>query len=112
MQLGGGEVSWKCNYCGHRVEPVKEVEDDGADWPAGRACSRCLNGEMVCRPEKAVCDECDGEGRVRVGERLVSREMALDAGDRTLEGSRYEYDYVECAKCDGRGFNIQGEHDA
>lgn len=98
-------MSWQCNYCGHRVEPVKEVEEDGTDWPAGRACSRCLNGDMVYRPEKAVCDECGGEGRVRVGERLVSREMALDAGDPTLEGSHYEDEYVECAKCVGARWN-------
>jgi hypothetical protein len=46
-------MSWQCNCCGHGVQPVKEVEEDGTDWPAGRACSRCLNGEMVYRPIKA-----------------------------------------------------------
>lgn len=30
-------------------EPL-DVKPDGMVWPAGSACSRCLNGEMVCRP--------------------------------------------------------------
>jgi hypothetical protein len=41
-------MNWECNRCGHRVQPVnKEVKPDGMAWPAGSACSRCLNGEMV-----------------------------------------------------------------
>ena len=51
---------------------------------------------------QTACEYCGGEGRVRVGERLVSREMALDAGDRTLEGSHYEYEYEDCPKCEGK----------
>lgn len=43
-------MNWNCNYCGHRTEPVKEVKQDGDDWPAGRACRLCGKGEMVCRP--------------------------------------------------------------
>lgn len=98
-------MSWQCNYCGHRTEPVREVKQDGEDWPAGRACSKCGVGEMVHRPEQTVCEECRGDGVVRVGERLVSREMAADAGDRSLEGAHYDYEHVECAKCGGSGWN-------
>jgi ribosomal protein L37E len=37
-------MNWECNRCGHRVQPVnKEVKPDGMAWPAGSACSRCLN---------------------------------------------------------------------
>lgn len=44
-------MNWECNRCGYRVQPVnKDVKPDGMVWPAGSACSRCLNGEMVCRP--------------------------------------------------------------
>lgn len=43
-------MNWMCNYCGHKVQPVKEVEPDGTDWPAGRGCSKCGKGEMVYRP--------------------------------------------------------------
>lgn len=43
-------MDWMCNYCGHKVQPIKEVEPDGTDWPAGRGCSECGKGEMVYRP--------------------------------------------------------------
>lgn len=43
-------MNLQCNRCGHRVQPIKEVELDSADWPAGRGCSKCLMGEMVYRP--------------------------------------------------------------
>lgn len=43
-------MNWQCNYCGHRTEPVKEIKEDGEDWPAGRGCSECGKGEMVYRP--------------------------------------------------------------
>lgn len=47
-------MNWECNRCGHRAQPVKAVKEDGADWPAGRACSKCGVGEMVHRPVKKV----------------------------------------------------------
>lgn len=50
MQLGRSEVNWQCNYCGHRTQPVKEVEPDGEDWPAGRGCWLCGKGEIVFSP--------------------------------------------------------------
>ena len=44
-------MNWECNRCGYRVQPInKKVKPDGMAWPAGSACSRCLNGEMVCHP--------------------------------------------------------------
>lgn len=43
-------MSWQCNYCGRRLEPVREDKADGVDWPAGRGCSECSKGEIVYRP--------------------------------------------------------------
>ena len=40
-------VWWKCPQCGLIVQCMDTVPKDGDDWPAGRACSRCLCGEMV-----------------------------------------------------------------
>ena len=40
-------VWWKCSQCGLTVQCMDTVPKDGDDWPAGRACSRCLCGEMV-----------------------------------------------------------------
>lgn len=37
----------KCPQCGLIVQCMDTVPKDGDDWPAGRACSRCLCGEMV-----------------------------------------------------------------
>jgi len=47
-----------------------------------------------------VCDNCD-QGRVMIGEHTVTRDMAIDAGDRSLEGSHYCYEYEECQCCNG-----------
>lgn len=44
---------WRCNYCGQRTRPVREVEPDGEDWPAGRACHECGKGELVYRPTES-----------------------------------------------------------
>lgn len=43
-------MSWQCNYCGNKTQPVKEVEPNEIDYPAGRACYECGKGEMVYRP--------------------------------------------------------------
>lgn len=52
------------------------------------------------------CDECSGEGWVRV-ERFetISHEMAIDAGDRSLEGQtvHWGYEAEHCPKCHGSG---------
>lgn len=57
-------MSWQCNYCGYSMEPVKEVEPDGEDWPAGRACSRCGNGEMAYRPVEKCPLDLTSQGRI------------------------------------------------
>ena len=45
-------MSWQCNYCGNKTQPIKEVEPNGIDYPAGRACYECGKGEMVYKIER------------------------------------------------------------
>ena len=61
-----------------------------------------MRAEEVESPQ-IQCPDCCGEGKIPIGEHLVTREMALDAGNPKLEGSHYEYEYVECSKCEGEG---------
>lgn len=59
---------------------------------------------------KKICSECQGEGKIPIGEHFVTREMAIDAGEPAMEGSHYAYEYEECTRCEGSGFqkiNIQ-----
>ena len=54
--------------------------------------------------EKEPCPQCQGEGKVVIGEHRVTREMAIDAGDRSMEGAFHSYKYAPCEACDGEGF--------
>ncbi len=49
------------------------------------------------------CPDCEGAGKIIVGEHLVTREMAHDAGDLRLEGTHAQYEYAECSRCGGGG---------
>jgi hypothetical protein len=49
------------------------------------------------------CPDCGGEGKIEIGERRVTREMALDAGDPSMEGARMGMEYGTCRLCDGWG---------
>ena len=52
---------------------------------------------MTLTPDPGFeCPTCQGEGRVAIGEHFVTREMARDAGDPSLEGSLYEIEYAHC----------------
>lgn len=55
-------------------------------------------------PPCKQCEACCGEGRIVVGERLVTREMAVDAGCPEMTGSHYCYEYEPCNGCGGLGF--------
>lgn len=50
------------------------------------------------------CPECDGEGEVVIGEYFVTREMAIDAGEPSMEGAHHSYQYGECEMCAGVGW--------
>lgn len=53
--------------------------------------------------ERDLCPECGGEGRIPIGNRYVTRDMAIDAGDRSMEGMYYETEYARCRRCGGDG---------
>lgn len=59
--------------------------------------------------EYAVCPNCDGSGAKLVGQaRRATREMALDAGDQSLEGCVVSEPEVEqCQWCDERKHALQ-----
>lgn len=49
------------------------------------------------------CEQCNGSGEVPIGEHVVTLEMAMDVGDRSLEGTTYEVEYGPCPACEGSG---------
>ena len=49
------------------------------------------------------CEACNGEGQVAIGEHYVTRDMAIDACDRSLEGMFHSFSYGPCDECGGRG---------
>jgi hypothetical protein len=53
--------------------------------------------------ETAICPQCDGGGVIVEGTgytEYVSRDMAIDAGDRSLEGSVYRHKDPEVYQCE------------
>jgi hypothetical protein len=50
-----------------------------------------------------ICETCGGGGEVCIGNRYVTRDMAIEAGDRSLEGQFYGHVMGECPDCDGTG---------
>lgn len=87
-------MSWQCNYCGHRVEPVKEVGPDDEGWPAGRGCHECGKGELVYRPVElqltvtfVVQESSDGEvwEDYFVGDTYSSKEEAVQVASEQHE---------------------------
>lgn len=49
------------------------------------------------------CNNCQGSGKETIGENKVTLDMAIDAGDRDLEGTHYSFDYRICPYCQGDG---------
>jgi RecJ-like exonuclease len=60
--------------------------------------------------EKNVCKSCDGRGAVVVGTNYVTLDMAIDAGDRSLEGGFHSDVMDPCDVCSGTGFIIETDH--
>lgn len=52
---------------------------------------------------KIECPECEGGGRVPLGEHFVSREMASDAGEPSMEGMSMGIEWGPCRECGGSG---------
>ena len=53
---------------------------------------------------KEVCKNCNGEGQEIIGENRVTLDMAIDAGDRSMEGMFHSYAYGVCSECGGIGY--------
>ena len=49
------------------------------------------------------CPECGGTGRIELGRNRVTRGMALDAGNRELEGQDCGPILDTCPRCHGDG---------
>lgn len=64
--------------------------------------------ELVEALKAAKCPNCDGSGviaRQVSSKSYVTRDMAIDAGDRSLEGSIFskdDFEFEECQWCDER----------
>lgn len=90
--------SLKCKRYG---EPWREFVGDKA---VGRLYGFAL--ELRALLKMAKCPDCDGSGGIarQVSSRTyVSRDMAIDAGDESLEGSLYtddEWEQEQCQWCD------------
>lgn len=71
------------------------------EWCAGREI-----GQLRSLLSVAKCPSCDGSGSIAVQTRsreLVTREMAMDAGEPEMEGSLYcddEWEQQQCQWCD------------
>lgn len=74
---------------------------DGDDWDEVPGLDA-----LILSLRAAVCQNCDGSGSipVPVGEHFVTHEMALDAGDPSMEGSSMgvEWGAEQCQWCDER----------
>ena len=56
----------------------------------------------ICNEKlEEICNCCGGEGKEIAGENLVSMDMAIDAGERGLEGTHHSYEYKDCRVCEG-----------
>lgn len=59
--------------------------------------------QPVAGRREEPCGACGGEGEEVIGENYVTRDMAIDAGDRSMEGAFYSYVYAPCSECHGSG---------
>jgi hypothetical protein len=48
---------------------------------------------------KTSCEACGGTGAVEIGRHYVTRDMAIDAGDRSMEGMEIGVEYGPCPEC-------------
>lgn len=61
--------------------------------------------EVAKKSDDYVCKQCGGDGRECIGENKVSLDMAIDAGDRSMEGMHHSYEFATCPNCGGTGVN-------
>ena len=56
------------------------------------------------------CRQCGGSGQEIVGENRLTLDMAIDAGDRSMEGAFHSYQYAPCDLCGGSGIELEEEN--
>ena len=49
------------------------------------------------------CAVCEGSGRIPIGEHFVTRDMAMDACEPSMEGMSMGIEYGPCPNCNGDG---------
>lgn len=49
------------------------------------------------------CEACGGSGQEPLGERFVTRDMAIDAGEPQMEGMSMGIEFGPCSECGGAG---------
>jgi hypothetical protein len=57
------------------------------------------------------CPACQGGGMVIVGEYFVTEDMASDAGEPSMAGMHYGFEWGPCAECGGTGLILPDEKD-
>jgi len=77
-----------------RVDTPKAIREDNPTAPPN---------EAIRAPEPEPCQSCGGSGQVVVGEHHVTQDMAIDAGDRSMEGAHHSFEWGECEDCQGSG---------
>lgn len=103
----GNSNLFDCNIQGYRL--TKPEKEDVAEhivkcWNSYESNQQTIK-DLVALLKMAKCPDCDGSGMIitKTGDKqYVSRDMAIDAGDRTLEGSLYQdeqFEYSQCQWC-------------
>jgi hypothetical protein len=68
-----------------------------------------INLILKIKMQNSTCESCGGSGQEVIGVHLVTRDMAIDAGDPSLEGTFHSDVYEGCTSCGGTGV-VPTEH--
>ena len=73
-----------------------------------RKAERRLIKRRLWRMSRIDCPVCEGDGRIAIGENFVSHDMAIDAGEPSMEGRSMGIEYAKCEACYGKGWLFRG----
>lgn len=123
VATGKKKQSFPCEACEDDPPPPDDLEAErcpfcGVNVPDSTkyvSCPHCHGSFSFNKPRSAKCEAdddleaevlslfpcatCGNEGRVPMGEHFVTRDMAIDAGDRSMEGMSMGIEYAECRDC-------------
>jgi len=74
-----------------------------------RKAERRLIKRRLWRMSRIDCPVCEGDGRIAIGENFVSHDMAIDAGEPSMEGRSMGIEYAKCEACHGEGWLFKRE---